>query len=190
MHIIPITYPARPVNGGPLEKALPKSGDWFYEPKVNGWRVLIHVPTGAMFNRNGGALSIAMEFGEVLRRLKNLPFEWLDCEALERRHNLGKGSLVVLDWVTESLTYEQRRAALCKLLQPTDPSVIRENCICALPAYVSVEVLWDQLQEQNRQLGCEFFEGAVAKKADSRYPIQLQSPHKEFPFWVKHRWRF
>ena len=49
----PITYPARPINGGPLEKARPKHGEWFYEPKYNGWRALVHVPTGTMFNRHG-----------------------------------------------------------------------------------------------------------------------------------------
>ena len=31
----PCTYPARPINGGPLELALPKPGHWYYEPKYN-----------------------------------------------------------------------------------------------------------------------------------------------------------
>jgi len=37
-----LTYPARPVNGGPLERALPKSGTWLYEPEHNDWRALVH----------------------------------------------------------------------------------------------------------------------------------------------------
>ena len=41
-----------------------------------------------------------------------------DCEALERRHNLGRGTLVVLDAVPESgtPTYVERRAMLEALL--------------------------------------------------------------------------
>jgi hypothetical protein len=47
---------------------------------------------------------------------------WADCEALERRHNLGRGTLVLLDLVPESgaPTYEQRRVILESLL-PCDP---------------------------------------------------------------------
>jgi hypothetical protein len=47
--ITPITYPARPINGGPLPNARPKQGVWYYEPKYNGWRALVHIPTGTMF---------------------------------------------------------------------------------------------------------------------------------------------
>src|ERR1043165_28768 len=97
----PPTYPLRPVNGGPLPKALPKTGRWIYEPKYNGWRTLVHVPTGAMFNRKCEPLSIASEFaqGVALRQsaLDADAFEWADCEALERRHGIGRGSLIVLD---------------------------------------------------------------------------------------------
>ena len=65
----PPTFPARPVNGGPLEKARPKSGVWNVEPKVNGWRTLVHVPTGTMWNRHGIRLSIAKEFKPALELL-------------------------------------------------------------------------------------------------------------------------
>lgn len=100
----PPTYPARPINGGPLPKAPLKSGNWFYEPKYNGWRALVHVPTGTMFNRKGEKLSIAGEFSAALRKLRTFlpdghPIEWLDCEALERRHQMGRGSLFVLDFI-------------------------------------------------------------------------------------------
>ncbi|MCX6928101.1 MAG: hypothetical protein NT154_33550, partial [Verrucomicrobia bacterium] len=47
----PPTYPARPLNGGPLELAPPKPGPWSYEPKYNGWRALVHAPTGSMFQK-------------------------------------------------------------------------------------------------------------------------------------------
>lgn len=49
---------------------------------------------------------------------------------------------------------------------------------------------WKRLQEINRRLGCELFEGLVAKRVDSIYPLQLRSPNIEFPFWMKHRWSF
>ena len=51
LRISPLCYPARPVNGGPLPKALPKSGDWTLEGKYNGWRAWGHNPTRRMFNR-------------------------------------------------------------------------------------------------------------------------------------------
>ncbi len=94
-----LTYPLRPINGGPLPKSAPKTGDWTYEAKVNGWRALVHCESGRMFNRKGEPLSIAGQFDGVLNALEgacNDPaLEWLDCEAFERRHALGKGSLVV-----------------------------------------------------------------------------------------------
>jgi len=67
----PRTYPARPISGGPLELALPKQGHWCYEPKYNGWRALVHAPTGTMFNRHGQPLSIAGLFGSALKHLRN-----------------------------------------------------------------------------------------------------------------------
>lgn len=49
---------------------------------------------------------------------------------------------------------------------------------------------WVKLQRANQQLGAEVFEGMVAKRTDSLYPLQLQSATREFPFWIKHRWAF
>src|SRR5580698_3397222 len=94
----PPFYPARPVNGGPLDKALPKSGDWTLEGKYNGWRAWVHNPTGAMFNRRLEPLTIRREFEPALEKLYQLPWEWSDVEALERRHNFGRGSLILLDY--------------------------------------------------------------------------------------------
>ena len=37
------------------------------------------------------------------------------------------------------------------------------------------------------ELGCEFFEGVVMKRADSIYPVQLRSPRADCTGWVKHR---
>jgi hypothetical protein len=73
--IKPAFYPARPVNGGPLPKALAKSGDWSLEGKYNGWRAWVHNPTGAMFNRKLEPLSISHEFKSALAKLHALPWE-------------------------------------------------------------------------------------------------------------------
>jgi hypothetical protein len=96
----PPTYPARPIGGGRLELVPKKPGLWHAEPKYNGWRALVHCPTGTMWNRHGGRLTIAREFKNALDRLRalsNQGLEWADCEALERRHSIGRGTLVVLD---------------------------------------------------------------------------------------------
>ena len=85
--------------------APPKRGLWYAEPKLNGWRALIHTPTGTMWNRHGALLTIAECFRPALAALAKLASRgivWADCEALERRHNLGRGTLVVLDAVPES----------------------------------------------------------------------------------------
>ena len=92
--------------GGRTELAPPKRGLWYAEPKLNGWRALIHTPTGTMWNRHGDLLTIAEFFRPALAALAKLADQrivWADCEALERRHNLGRGTLVVLDFVPETV---------------------------------------------------------------------------------------
>lgn len=210
------TFPPRPCNGGPLEKAVAKDGGWFYEPKYNGWRTLIHVPTKRMFNRKGDPLSIAHEFPEALEALSqavsggNLqrdgdPVEWYDCEALSRRHSMGKGSLIVLDGVMEG-TYGERRARLrpvfpvlgmppwCLNLGAAGLANLKEipedNGLYLTPRIVGSKnalVAWRAMQGKGYG---DFFEGLVAKHEQSRYPIQLQSPSTEYNFWIKHRWAY
>lgn len=198
----PPTYPLRPVNGGPLPKAQRKHGDWYYEPKYNGWRALVHVPTGTMFNRKNERLSIEREFAAALTILREAyaEFEWLDCEALERRHNLGRGTLVVLDIPSAAETYLNRRRRLetCgvsgsgMVIPHCASQPLQNNTVYLTPSVKQGETLWNLLREANGpdMLGCEFYEGVVAKRADSRYPHQLRSASEEFPFWMKHRWAF
>lgn len=197
--VTPITYPARPVNGGPLNVAaglsLRKTGDWIYEPKYNGWRTLIHVPTGTMFNREGKRLSIESEFADALRDLKQLHWgratlEWVDAEGLERRHNLGRGCLIILDLVYPG-RYSERRIHLKSCF--TELALKPDFTDCRLfmpPLLIDSRSAWLDLQQINAELGVPFYEGLVAKRADSHYPVQLRSPKEEFPFWVKHRWAF
>ena len=198
-----ITYPARPTQGGRLELAPPKRGLWYAEPKVNGWRALIHTPSGTMWNRHGALLTIADRFRPALGALARLAergLVWADCEALERRHNLGRGTLVVLDVIPESgtPTYEQRRVLLESLLS-CDP-IFDGDTSCPVPcdavvltpalradSHADALAFYQRLREANRALGCDFFEGVVMKRADSPYPVQLRSATEEFPRWAKHR---
>jgi hypothetical protein len=210
--IHPPCYPARPVNGGPLDKALPKRGEWLYEPKFNGWRALVHVPTGAMFNRKLERLSIEDEFSKALACLrteleKNLErllyteahgrevlhpaeIEWADCEALERRHNRGRGSLVLLDLPMLRLPLHQRGCILRETFPPAIDHCAAKDSVYSVPQYTEGATTYDQLMEDNRDLGCEFYEGVVAKRADSLYPLQRRSPDEETTVWMKHRWKF
>jgi ATP-dependent DNA ligase len=189
-----LTYPARPVNGGRLEHAPRKVGRWSFEPKYNGWRAIVHVPTGTMWNRHGQRLTIAREFDIALAALKKTQFEWLDVEALERRPNLGRGSLIILD-CPEQRSYEQRRLLLRELLvvphvaEYLIPTLMPEaNAVYLAPRYSdSWRELWQQLQDVNKAVKCPFYEGVVAKRNDSIYPLQLNNPDQETGTWMKHR---
>lgn len=198
-----LTYPARPIQGGRLELAPAKRGLWYAEPKMNGWRVLIHTPTGTMWNWHGALLTITDCFRPALGALAKLAprgLVWADCEALERRHNLGRGTLVVLDLVPEfgAPSYEQRRAVLESLVAtdavfsgdtsrpvPSDALVLTT----AMRTHWNTDGLafYQQLRAANRALGCDFFEGVVMKRAESVYPVQLRSATEECRGWVKHR---
>lgn len=198
------TYPARPINGGPLEHALPKNGKWFYEGKFNDWRSLVHIPAGHMWNRQGERLTIENEFRIALGTLRSTlaagAFKWADCATLGRRHKVGKGSLIVLDVVPEpafrSAGYEERRSWLETVLPTLGARCVPNADSLYLPAntletdFGDLAGAWTALQEWNKVVGCDFYEGFVAKRAGSPYPMQLQSPDKAFAFWVKHRWTF
>lgn len=196
------SYPLRPSNGGPLHLARPKRGQWTYEPKINGWRALVHAPTSRMWNRRGERLSIEYEFAAVLEAIRtaDLPpeMEWLDCEALERRHDLGRGSLVILDYLApDKTTYDERRKRIRSLdcvnieIDYTEPAHIPNESLIVLQDHSeNLSEIWDTLQERNKLWKAEVFEGLVAKRIDSPYPRQLRSPNQESPYWVKHRWEF
>jgi len=47
---------------------------------------------------------------------------------------------------------------------------------------------YQRLKQLNAQWRCPFYEGVVAKRTDSLYPIQLRSAALEFAGWMKHRW--
>jgi hypothetical protein len=156
-----------------------------------------------MWNRHGALLTIADCFRPALGALAKLAgrgLVWADCEALQRRHNLGRGTLVVLDVVHEfgSPAYVERREMLESLL-PCDP-VFDGDASRGVPSGTAVltptrradshaAALADyrRLRDANRALGCDFFEGVVMKRADSQSPMQRRSAAEEFRGWVKHR---
>jgi ATP-dependent DNA ligase len=198
----PITFPARPIQGGKLDKAPRKTRLWFAEPKYNGWRALVHCPTGAMWNRHGGRLSIEREFGAALCELRALSrrgLVWADCEAMGRRHKIGCGTLIVLDWITEdgSLVYEERRAFLEGLVPLERMSLGEEPTIPADSLLLTPSIadkdgaalrLYRSLESINRAAKADVFEGVVMKRGGSLYPVQLRSATEESRAWCKHRW--
>ena len=199
----PITFPARPLNGGRFG-LVSKKPVHLWSMKVNGWRALIHTPTGTMFNRQGEELTIDGEFAEALEDLSRSSIEWLDCEALERRHNIGRGTLIILDAVVPVLNAGQRYTTLIeeaeRLKWPSlgigqrpeeHQAYLLKQTAMSDASHTGKLVLtdwWGWMQRVNRDWGADFYEGFVAKRGDSVYPIQLRSPDSECPFWTKHRW--
>jgi len=200
-----LTYPARPIQGGRLELAPPKRGEWFSEPKFNGWRTLVHTPSGTMWNRQGKRLTIAHCFREALDELLDRSEEgllWADCEALERRHDIARGTLIVLDAVPAdpqfTPSYRERRAFLESLGIPQErfSSGINEGgeqallLTTSLPPCSQNELLafYQALREANHRLKSPFFEGIVMKKADAPYPVQLRNSTEECRAMIKHRY--
>jgi hypothetical protein len=189
------TYPARPVNGGPLPMARPKRGEWGYQAKVNEWRGLVHVPSLTVFNRHGKRMSIEGCFRAALESL-DTEHEWLDCGMLERRVPVGRGSVLVLDIPLHRGTFAERLAEVSRIgmaWQPPDAppgGTVLHFAGSGVVAADGAAAFWEALLEGNRRAGCELFEGVVAKRMDSRYPVQLRSAEEKFPFWVKHRWEW
>lgn len=192
----PITYPARPAKGG-FDPAHPLPGDWRYEPKLNGWRTLLHRPTGALYNRHGEALSIGSQFrwavGELNTRFSD--FTWIDCEALERRHGMLQGWLIVLDLVVPEIPYLERRQMMAAAglnhleFMPTPEA---SGWVRMLPSYTEAEAgdMWEMMQLANERFAAPFYEGLVAKRATSTYPIQTRSGEEVTPDWVKMRFLY
>ena len=181
-----LTYPARPIQGGRLELAPPKRGLWYAEPKLNGWRTLIHTPSGTMWNRHGTLLTIADCFRpalETLAALANHVLVWADCEALERRHTLGRGTLVVLDMVPGSgtPTYERRRAILESLI-PTDAEFsgdtsrpVPSDAVALIPtlragSHADALAYYQRLRAANRAMGLRFLRGRGDEARGFRVP--------------------
>ena len=199
-----LTYPARPVQGGRLELAPAKRGVWFAEPKMNGWRALVHTQSSTMWNRHGNKLTIAHCFRDALEDLRGLADEgllWADCEALERRHDVARGTLIVLDAIPASPaftpSYTERRTFLESLgipqerfssgLHTGDERPLLLTTSRRVCSHNESLAFYQSVKAANLRLGATFFEGVVMKRADSMYPVQLRNNTEECRSWVKHR---
>ena len=183
-------YPMRPINGGRPQAARVQPGVYALEPKYNGWRCMVNTKDGSMFTRHRQSLTIARDFraarDEVVAAFKDT-CEWVDCEGLERRHGIGKGSLIVLDIVTIG-AYASRGEVVSSKLQAIGRESIGENKAYSRPSYSNFESVakaCEALKEANSLLKADFYEGVVAKRVDSMYKVEHSQ--KENPSWIKYR---
>jgi len=67
------------------------------------------------------------------------------------------------------------------------------NGACSVGAFGPEELdaleFYQRLKQLSAQWPCPFYEGVVAKRTDSLYPIQLRSAALAFAGWRKHRWK-
>lgn len=183
----------RPSPAGPwnIARNLRWFGKWKWSPKFNGYRAVVHVPTKTVFNRKGQTLSIASEFASAIEQLSQSPFEWLDCEGLERRHNIGRGSLVILDWMEPTLVLESRRAQLEAQfeIQPDLRAKMPNGSVLLVPEFDDPDALWEEANQANTALGvADFFEGLVGKRLGTKYDFQLKDPERTTQSWTKSRY--
>lgn len=183
----PPTFPARPYRG---QRWPSDDSDWSVEPKFDGWRAVLHTPSKSLWNRHLERLSIESEFSEVLELASRLDAEWLDVEALSRRHSIAKGSLIILDVLDGAVeaTYLQRRDRLERLARVLGWSEVpsaSELVVTPSEFGHNARSLYAELQAK----APDFFEGVVMKRNDSVYPFQLRGASHETPNWRKHRFK-
>ncbi len=204
----PIALPPAALNGGPLDSAPLKVGKWVWQPKIDDRRVVIHRPSRTIWNQYG-KLSVAQDSGkfeQALDKLQDWPCfafngistEWLDAGLMEYRHDMMRGSIVVFDLMSVG-THQQRRAALEPIAVPLPWALdlvdkeSANNGVFLIPQFefaIPNEddglVLYGMCHKQNEALRRIFYEGVVAKKADSLYPM-FQRAKTTTPNWIKHR---
>lgn len=145
-----------------------------------------------MYNRQLQRLTIERQFNVALTFIQKLsgilPSDWLDVEGLERRHGIGRGTLIVLDNVTRTPSYAIRKEMLSEYipLHLVDQKPAEDSLLLA-PSFAGDSQLYARLQEINADWGVEFYEGIVSKEADSPYVFQSTSASKESHHWMKHR---
>lgn len=170
------------MSGGNLEYSGKIFGSWSYEPKYDGWRSLVNGKQ--MWNRHGAKLTINNSFATALEMLAEFDFDWYDVEALQRRHRIARGTLIVLDLPTSELNYEGRREIMeanFPILEVDEEP--QENEVYIPPRYSNPYELWEMLK------GDSFYEGIVGKKNNSFYVKQSINSDKSFPNWIKYRYK-
>jgi hypothetical protein len=198
-----IGYPPAPSNGGALEGAPPKVGDWVWQPKFDDRRVAIHVPTLTIWNQYG-ELSIANKerekFAVALETLRTSAVtewhEWLDAGLMEYRHDMMRGSIVIFDTMDVTKAHWNRRAGLKVAFEeaPMISELMKQQAqvrdqVLLVPEWKYVKeplVLEGRLKAANAWVGRKFYEGLVAKREDAYYPLGMKAKQIT-PLWVKHR---
>lgn len=194
-----VLIPARPVNGGRLDLAPPKIGEWACEPKFNGHRIEAPTDSWSLFNRHQQPLSGAEVFAPAVKLLKSYTWDFavqVDAEGMRVRHTVATGTLIVLDYIAPTATrlretYDDRRKRLEGMgipEAPLDPRQWKCNTVYLTPSFRGVDPLavYLRLQAMNELCGAPFYEGVVMKLQNSKYPF-THSPTKECSFWNKHR---
>jgi len=195
-------FPQRPASGGHFRGQLGLTPQLF-SLKYNGWMGLLHLPTKQMWNRHGKKLSIENDFSAAIEQLygdryayDGMPMsdgakkcEWLVCEALQRRHHLGQGSLFVIDYMPtgkfsdEDWSFAMRQEWLSNWIEIHPPWVkpTPDSTMLISNQSISDESLvemWNDIPRLNEEWGCEFYEGFVATQASSPYKRQHTANNK------------
>lgn len=191
-------YPMRPIDGGPYPTCPPKLGRWATEPKWDGRRVLLHLPTMSLWNRKGAQLpdGIAAQYMAAAAMLADRTteiwcdlFEWMDCEGMGRiETGMYRGCLMLLDLPRHKGDYVERRLAMRQIgLSELTYDTLRSTRDKAyiVPTYdrdsTDLDSMW------RRHVGHPLIEGFVMKKLDSQY-VGLSRPDGKSTTWVKHRY--
>jgi len=196
-----IGYPPAPSNGGALSGAPPKLGEWVWQPKVDDWRGVLHLPTLRVWNQYGEESAIygRGQLNAVLFKFAalNLPrgWEWFDIGIMRNRHDMMHGSIIVFDVMDSSMIHCDRRIALEDNFEelPLMPPFAQQDALYVVAEWRHLDLLGKtplmleaSLKETNARIGQKFYEGLVAKRADAIYPIAFRAKTKT-PIWVKHR---
>lgn len=196
-------YPHRPINGGHPEILGLGFGlsvaDWDIEPKLDGCRVICHLPTGQVFNRHGSPFASAAALEPAIKKLqkKMSPwatvlnsqgdplFEWVDCEALiNKGHENGSGSLVVIDVVMDE-TLEKRAEYFHHIKAFPLTGCAAPNSLYRMSRAPLRK--GKQIINRIKRLNDDLFEGVVLKKHGSRYSMNWTNAAKESSSWIKQR---
>lgn len=183
------------MSGGRLEGAEPLGGTWSYRPKWNGRRVLCHLPTMRTWNREleeVGYVHPAFKKLQLLVGLRWPVCEWLDMEFLWGRTSVGKGAIIVFDYVDATDSWNDRQVVLQEIFKDNQMGALclpeKEQVYWNNPLADGTENLaWEAMQRINGELQTTLFEGLVAYEIRAVYPTQLFSPLKETPYWMKYR---
>lgn len=188
-------YPLRPRTGGRLDLSRSDKSDWLFQPKINGIRGL--VTQDAIWNRHGQILSFMDKLQWPVAALHALFREtpYFDVEILENR-GTGHGAMILLDLPGPG-TFEERQNKIINYGVPpfTDSTVDQvlrgqvSHPIFHLPLMELEEAqdFWERSKTAN-EVWLKFYEGLVAKRRGSTYPMQAVNPTKENRNWVKYRW--